>query len=77
MTYFCPKCVVNWYPYQAVNGCCPSCGGGTKRRSEPASKDADVRHLLAGIERARRERLDAFDVYCAERDKARVRAEAA
>lgn len=44
MTYFCPECCVNWWPWQAkaFGGSCPRCGGGTKARQEPGSMDADA-----------------------------------
>lgn len=42
VTYYCGECVVNWWPYQAVEGCCPMCGGGTQRRlHEAVSPEAD------------------------------------
>ena len=30
MTHFCPECVINWWPYQTAEGCCPECGTGTR-----------------------------------------------
>ena len=62
----CSECVVNWWPYQAQGGCCPWCGGGTVRRQEPASDDADVLYQLACVQTARRERVAAFEAYYAE-----------
>lgn len=69
MTYYCSECVVNWWPYQARDGCCPSCGGGTIRRQEPASDDADMLFARARAEAERRERYDAFEAYYAEREQ--------
>ncbi len=50
MTYFCPDCCVNWFPFQCDKGCCPECGGGTKRTSEPVSPDASSRFAHAKFE---------------------------
>jgi hypothetical protein len=48
MTYYCPECVVNWWPYQAKDGCCPECGKGTTRKPmEAGSIDADARYKVA------------------------------
>jgi len=68
MSYYCSECVVNWWPYQAKNGCCPQCGGGTVRRQEPASDDADAQFALARQEAERRERRAAFEAYYAARE---------
>jgi hypothetical protein len=69
MTYYCSECVVNWWPYQARDGCCPCCGGGTSRRQEPASDDADQRFVRARAEAERRARYEAFEAYYAEREQ--------
>jgi hypothetical protein len=69
MSYYCSECVVNWWPYQAKAGCCPRCGGGTLRRQEPASDDADARFALARQEAERLERHAAFEAYYAEREQ--------
>jgi hypothetical protein len=69
MTYFCAECVVNWWPYQATGGCCPSCGGGTVRRQEPASDDADDRHRAARAKRESRDRHVRFEAYYAAREQ--------
>ena len=69
MTYYCSECVVNWWPFQAKDGCCPRCGGGTVRRQEPASADADELFALARQETERRERHAAFEAYYAARDQ--------
>jgi len=68
MSYYCSECVVNWWPYQAKGGCCPRCGGGTVRRQEPASDDADAQFALARAAAARRERYAAFEAYYAARE---------
>jgi hypothetical protein len=67
MTYYCNECVMNWHPYQCIDGACPECGGGTRRTSDPASDDADVRHRAALAERIKRERYERFEAYYAER----------
>ncbi len=69
MSYYCSECVVNWWPYQAKGGCCPRCGGGTVRRQEPASDDADAQFALARAETERRERQAAFEAYYAAREQ--------
>ncbi len=45
MSYYCSECVVNWRPYQTDDGDCPTCGGGTVRRHEPAGDEAGVSPL--------------------------------
>ena len=72
MSYFCSECLVNWWPYQAKNGCCPRCGGGTTRRQEPASDDAAPLFAIACVEAAHRERCNAFEAYYAEREQRRA-----
>ena len=67
MSYYCSECVVNWWPFQANDGCCPRCGGGTVRRQEPASDDAAAL-ALAREEAERRARHAAFEAYYAERE---------
>ena len=69
MSYYCSECVVNWWPYQAKGGCCPRCGGGTMRRQEPASDDADAQFAHARREAERRERHAAFERFYAEREQ--------
>jgi hypothetical protein len=71
MSYYCSECVVNWWPYQAKDGCCPRCGGGTVRRQEPASDDADPLFAKAREEAARRDRHAAFEAYYAKREQQR------
>jgi hypothetical protein len=71
MTYYCSECVVNWWPYQAKAGCCPTCGGGTVRRNEPASEEAERMHRRARTERERKARYDAFEAYYAAREQFR------
>lgn len=46
MTWRCSPCGINWHPYQAKTGC-PQCKGGTVRTNEPASPEAQDRHLDA------------------------------
>ncbi|MDX6718792.1 MAG: hypothetical protein QOJ63_1046 [Solirubrobacteraceae bacterium] len=68
MTYYCSECVMNWWPYQTFEGCCPECGGGTKRSYEPVSEDADVRHRNVLAAAIKRERYERFEAYYAERE---------
>lgn len=80
MTYRCEPCDVNWWPYQAKDGKCPACWGGTKRVQEPGSMDADARYKAAqerdrdaeARERAHRE----FERFAAEWDRAAMVAQA-
>jgi hypothetical protein len=67
VTYYCPECVVNWWPYQARGGCCPNCGGGTVFRQEPASEEADRLHNRPRTEAELRDRYERFEAYYAER----------
>jgi hypothetical protein len=69
MSYYCTECVVNWWPYQTRDGRCPRCGGGTVRRQERASDDADVLFAQARADAERRERHAAFEAYYADREK--------
>jgi hypothetical protein len=71
VTYYCSECVVNWWPYQAKGGCCPTCGGGTVRRNEPASEEADKLHRRARTESERQDRYARFEAYYAEREQQR------
>ena len=63
MTYYCSECVVNWWPYQTDHGHCPTCGGGTVRKQEPASDDADTLYRIARDEAASRDVYAHFDLY--------------
>lgn len=78
MTYFCSTCVVNWYPYQATDGRCPECRGGTRRTLEPVSDDAVERHRAATVKRTDDEisyrKHREFDLYYAQREAARLNA---
>ena len=69
VTYHCPDCLVNWWPYQAKRGCCPRCGGGTRLRQEPASDDAESLFVIARVEASHRERCEAFEAYYAQRER--------
>lgn len=71
MTYYCSECVVNWWPYQAKGGCCPTCGGGTVRRNEPASEEADRLHRRPRTEAEIRDRYARFEAYYAAREQFR------
>ena len=77
MSYYCSECVVNWWPYQTRDGCCPRCGGGTTRRQEPASEDAEILHRAAVAEAERRERQARFEAYYFDRELERLLADAA
>jgi uncharacterized Zn finger protein (UPF0148 family) len=69
MTYHCSECLVNWWPYQARGGCCPTCGGGTTRRNEPASEEAVRMHKRPRTETELRDRYARFEAYYAEREQ--------
>jgi hypothetical protein len=71
VTYYCSECVVNWWPYQARDGCCPTCGGGTTRSHEPASEEAEVLHRRARTEAELRDRYERFEAYYAQRERLR------
>jgi hypothetical protein len=75
MTYWCSACDVNWNPYQCAEGCCPECGGGTKRAPrELASPDADARFKRVMAARVQRDRSEhnhkLYEAYVAKRDDA-------
>jgi DNA-directed RNA polymerase subunit RPC12/RpoP len=44
MSYYCSECVVDW-PDQADGEQCPTCGGGTVLRQEPAGDEAHASPL--------------------------------
>jgi hypothetical protein len=71
MSYYCSECVVNWWPYQTNQGCCPTCGGGTVRKREPASDDADPLYRSARAEVDKRDAYARFELYYAEREQER------
>lgn len=68
LSYSCSECDVNWWPYQTDHGRCPSCGGGTVRRQERASEDADTLYRIACDEAAKRVAHARFELYYAERE---------
>jgi hypothetical protein len=72
MTYYCSECVVNWWPYQALGGSCPRCGGGTHRRQEPASHDADTLFRQAREASALTANQRDFEDYYAAREARRT-----
>jgi hypothetical protein len=74
MSYYCSECDVNWWPYQTDHGHCPSCGGGTIRRQEPASDDAGRLYRIASDEAAKRVLYARFEQYYAEREFERLAA---
>lgn len=49
MSYRCSKCDVTWWPFEARDGVCPRCGGGTRGVQETGDsgrlqvKDATAR----------------------------------
>jgi hypothetical protein len=71
MSYYCSECVVNWWPYQTDHGHCPTCGGGTVRKHEAASDDADTLFRLARAEQDKRDAYARFERYYAEREQER------
>ncbi len=78
MTYFCGECCMNWWPYQCTDGCCPTCGGGTRRTYDPVSPDANELHQAALAKRIARERSEhahrLFEEFYAAREAARAAA---
>ncbi len=69
MTYYCSECVVNWHPFQCDAGACPKCGGGTVRRQQHPSAEAN--DLFASIKARRDSELkhDLFEKFYQEREK--------
>jgi uncharacterized Zn finger protein (UPF0148 family) len=74
MSYHCPECDVNWWPYQTDHGHCPSCGAGTVRRQERASDDAATLYRIARDEAAKRDAYERFEIYYARRELDRLAA---
>ena len=66
MSHHCSECLVNWWPHQIDHGHCPTCGGPTARRAEPASDDADTLYRIARDEAASRDAYAHFELYYAE-----------
>lgn len=71
MSYYCSECVMNWWPFQADQGCCPQCGGGTQRQQVPASDDAEEKFEQVKTMRARADNLAKFEAYYAKRENDR------
>lgn len=71
LTNYCPECAMNWSPYQTPRGCCPLCGGGTRRSYDPPSDDSVELHKAALAAQWRRELYDRFETYYAEREARR------
>ncbi|MGH2941238.1 MAG: hypothetical protein ACRDLN_00465 [Solirubrobacteraceae bacterium] len=71
MSQQCSECRVNWWPYQAEHGRCPTCGGATVRSEEPASDDADTLYRVAHGEAAIRDAYANIDLYYADREDER------
>jgi len=69
MTYYCPKCVVEMFPYMKHEDGCPFCGSGLIRhpRGEPTPGIVD-RHKAAVAERERLERYTKFETYYSARE---------
>lgn len=64
MTYYCTECAVEWYPYMAKNGVCPSCGSGTRRHNHGLPTTGLVElYNATSVERARLDNLDNFETY--------------
>jgi len=68
MSYHCSECDVDWWSYQTDLGHCPVCGGGTVRRQQPASHDADTLYRIARDEAAKRDAYARFERYYAKRE---------
>lgn len=74
MTYYCTECVVEWHPYMAQNGVCPSCGGGTRRHNRgTAPSDIDELFEATARERERLDKIDRFEQYYQDEDLAVAR----
>lgn len=71
ISFYCPECIVGWSPYQTAGGKCPECGGGTRRRQEPASDDSLARYKAAREAGRLRGLYAAFEEFYAEREAAR------
>lgn len=80
MTNYCSACDVYWWPYMCkpTKGACPECGGGTVKKQEAGSLDADHRYKAAVARKAERERSEKlrreFEEFYAERERERLQA---
>jgi hypothetical protein len=63
MSHHCSECVVNWSPYQADHGRCPTCGASTVPIQEPVSDDADTLYRIACAEAEMRDAYAHFELY--------------
>jgi len=50
ISYYCPECAINWFPYQA-RAACPVCKHGTIIRQEDASAEACELYRVACLRR--------------------------
>lgn len=76
MTYYCPDCVVEWYPYMCPQGVCEQCGGGTRRHNRGHATPGVVElHKQAREQRERLDRADRFELYYEAREVAALLAE--
>jgi hypothetical protein len=71
MGLHCPDCDRTWWPYETVAGCCPQCGGGTRRTHERPDGDTVIRLSSARADAERRARREDFERYYAEREARR------
>lgn len=80
MTNYCSACDVYWWPYMCkpTKGACPECGGGTVKKQEAGSLDADHRYKAAVARKAEAEKAEQvyakFERYYAERERAALQA---
>ncbi len=71
MSHYCAECHVYWWPYQTAGGCCPQCGGGTKRSLDPADEESVQLHRRTIAAARSRDLHDAFEAYYADREARR------
>lgn len=64
MSFYCPRCVKNWWPYETSDGACPTCGGGTRRVQEDGdSGRVRLRDARSNIQQT--EVIDTLEVWFA------------
>jgi hypothetical protein len=69
MTFYCPECVIEWWPYMCDAGVCPTCGRGTiQHNGNDATDGVEQLHKAALKVRNRLDTLADFETYYEQRE---------
>jgi hypothetical protein len=68
MTFHCPVCLINWYPYMTHAGTCMQCGSGTRQTQEPASDNVEAVYRTMMAARFNAELHERFEDYYLRRE---------